>query len=100
MRTAAIRRLIRRRRRKDQPSVKIGSGYDIFLNTCDEKCAKVRVCRLFFLNTLSLGEDSFKRWTKECDTVNEDLRFDNSPTPDIENTPSALVPKYTTSHKK
>lgn len=50
----------------------------------------------FFLNTLSLGEDSFKRWTKESDTVNEDLRFDDSPILDIENTPSAaLVPKYT-----
>ncbi|CAG4936433.1 unnamed protein product [Parnassius apollo] len=42
-----------------------------------------------------LGEDSFKRWTKESDTVNEDLRFVDSPTLDIENTSSAaLVPKY------
>ncbi|CAH2090933.1 unnamed protein product [Euphydryas editha] len=60
------------------------------------QCTKVRVCRLFFLNTLSLGEDSFKCWTKESDTINEDLRFDDSPTLDIDNTSSAaLVPKYT-----
>ncbi|CAG5019360.1 unnamed protein product [Parnassius apollo] len=40
MKTAAVRRLIRCRRRKDQTSMKKGSGHDIFLNTCEEKCTK------------------------------------------------------------
>lgn len=69
---AAVRRGIRRRR-KNRVSQTKGSGHDIFLNKCDEKLTKVRVCRLFFLNTLSLGEDSFKRWTKESDTLPESV---------------------------
>lgn len=70
VKSAAVRRGIRRRRRSNsQVSTKKGSGHDIFFNKNDEKCSKVKVCRLFFLNTLSLGEDSFRRWTKESDIV-------------------------------
>ncbi|KAF2895103.1 hypothetical protein ILUMI_11074 [Ignelater luminosus] len=57
------RRKIRRRRKKlKQKQSKKNEGHDIFLTRSDSE--KLRVCRLFFINTLSLGEETFKRWVK------------------------------------
>ncbi|CAG9794569.1 unnamed protein product [Diatraea saccharalis] len=72
VKTLAVRRCIRRRRHSRHNTVgKKQSGHDIFINKMDAQCTKVRVCKLFFLNTLCIGEDSFRRWTKECDMVQE-----------------------------
>ncbi|KAH9632643.1 hypothetical protein HF086_008470 [Spodoptera exigua] len=70
----AVRRCIRRRRTSQQRSTsKKQSGHDIFINKLDAKCTRVRVCKLFFLNTLCIGEDSFRRWTREVDTFEENI---------------------------
>ncbi|KAF2904956.1 hypothetical protein ILUMI_01219, partial [Ignelater luminosus] len=56
-------RKIRRRRKKlKQKQSKKNKGHDIFLPRRDGD--KLRVCRLFFINTRSLREDTFKRWVK------------------------------------
>ncbi|CAH0716672.1 unnamed protein product, partial [Brenthis ino] len=74
IRAAAVRRCIRRRRKSQQNSTnKKQSGHDIFINKLDAKCTRVRVCKLFFLNTLCIGEDSFRRWTREVDTLEENV---------------------------
>lgn len=96
VKNACVRREIRRRR-KDQVSLKKRSGHDIFFNKSDGQYTKVRVCRLFFLNTLCLGEDSFRRWTKEVECV-EDPHKENSParsTEDPLETPGRVQVKYT-----
>lgn len=80
VRAAAVRRKIRRRR-KGSKSTKKGSGHDIFLSKDDKNYTKVKVCRLFFLHTLCIGEDSFRRWTKEFtlqNDVNKDSENDNN----------------------
>ncbi|KAF2883383.1 hypothetical protein ILUMI_22796 [Ignelater luminosus] len=56
-------RKIRKRIKKlEQKQSKKNEGHDIFLPRRDGE--KLRVCRLLFINTLSLGEDTFKRWVK------------------------------------
>lgn len=52
----------------EQKSPKKMEGHDIFLPR--ENGEKIRVCRVFFLNTFCLGEDTFKRWVKR-DVVNK-----------------------------
>lgn len=47
---------------EQQKGPKKMEGHDIFLPKEDGE--KVRVCRIFFLNTFCLGEDTFKRWVK------------------------------------
>lgn len=82
---SAVRRCIRRRRKSQRnPIGKKQSGHDIFINKMDANCTRVRVCKQFFLNTLCLGEDSFRRWTKEDDVVQE-----NSNEETFENTASS-----------
>lgn len=63
-------RAIRRRRKEFSNSVKRKKplGHDYFLTTNNGN--RLKVCRKMFLNTLSLGEDSLKRWTKQETTVN------------------------------
>ncbi|KAF2895299.1 hypothetical protein ILUMI_10873 [Ignelater luminosus] len=56
------RKICRRRKKLEQKQSKKNEGHDIFLLRRDSE--KLRVCRLFFINTLSLGEDTFKRWVK------------------------------------
>lgn len=59
------RKVVRRRKIiRDNLDVKKrkGAGHDIYFPKADG--FKVRVCRNFFINTLGIGEDTFKRWTK------------------------------------
>lgn len=59
----ATRRVRRRRQTiEEQEKRRKGEGYDIFMQNSDGE--KIRVCRKFFINTLCLGEDTFKRWVK------------------------------------
>ncbi|CAG9828328.1 unnamed protein product [Diabrotica balteata] len=65
-------RHIRRRRKKTENNakeLKKNVGHDIFLPRSNGE--KVKVCRLFFINTLNLGEDTFRRWVRrsEVDTA-------------------------------
>lgn len=73
IKASAVRRCIRRRRKSARTDLtKKHSGHDIFLSKLDANCTKVKVCRQFFLNTLCIGEDSFRRWTREADNIIED----------------------------
>lgn len=64
-------RPIRRRRKiiseAEDNNFKKSQGHDYFLKTICGK--RIKVCRLLFLNTLGLGEDSLKRWIKETDST-------------------------------
>lgn len=80
VKAAAVRRGIRRRRLRDSISSAKKSGHDIYFNRSDEGSTKVRVCRLFFLNTLAIGEDSFRRWTNESDMVSDVVCSDSPQT--------------------
>lgn len=61
-----ITRAIVRRRKStkinNDTSAKKNYARDIYLSLSDGQ--KYKVCRTFFLNTLCIGEDTFKRWTK------------------------------------
>lgn len=62
--SVCTRNVLRRRKTvtDDQENTKKNAGRDIYLGTANGE--RVRVCRTFFINTLGIGEDSFKRWTK------------------------------------
>lgn len=72
------------------------SGHDIFINKLDANCTRVRVCRQFFLNTLCIGEDCFRRWTKDDDIVND--HGDRTPprVPEPGCSSNISLPKYNT----
>lgn len=55
-------RKIRRRRKLEHKQKRKEEGHDIFISKADG--TKLRVCRTFFINTLDIGEDTFKRWVK------------------------------------
>lgn len=65
-------RAIRRRRKNvlDQVKHKKPLGHDYFLPKSNDN--RIKVCRKMFLNTLSLGEDSLKRWIKQ-ETIDSDF---------------------------
>lgn len=82
---------INRRRKSNSKAVtaqKKNLGHDIFLKKKDG--IKVRVCRQFFLGTLDLGEDTFKRWTKPLDEKLSDDDFDSAD--DLENIKTPVLP--------
>ncbi|CAG9817749.1 unnamed protein product [Phaedon cochleariae] len=61
-------RPVRRRRKmisEAEENFKKSQGHDYFLKTINGN--RIKVCRLLFINTLGLGEDSLKRWMKETD---------------------------------
>lgn len=58
----STRDIVRRRKSVEGRKLK-EEGHDILLEKCDG--IKVRVCRKFFINTLGIGEDTFKRWVKK-----------------------------------
>ncbi|CAH2004694.1 unnamed protein product [Acanthoscelides obtectus] len=60
---------VRRRRKDANNNSKKKEGHDIFLPKCNGE--RVRVCRRFFINTLDLGEDTFRRWVRRSDTFAE-----------------------------
>lgn len=61
----------RRKEREDKNNLlRKQEGHDIFLQKGDSQ--KLRVCRQFFINTLGLGEDTFKRWVKKDGSPNLD----------------------------
>lgn len=60
-------RAIKRRRKCTRITRMKLEGHDIFIqNKIGEN---VRVCRTMFLNTLCLGEDTYKRWVKNVDDI-------------------------------
>lgn len=99
IKTSAVRRCIRRRRKSQQTSLsKKQSGHDIYLNKSDANCTRVRVCRQFFLNTICIGEDSFRRWTRDTDNLNEEsTEQDNL---QLEATSSTVCPRRNSELKK
>lgn len=52
----------------------------------------MKVCRLFFLHTLCIGEDSFRRWTKEF-TLQNDVNKDSENANNLGNE-SGSISKY------
>jgi len=63
------RPIVKRRKINEQNKYVKSDGRDVRLQTLNGQCLKV--CRLFFLNTLNIGEDSFKRWTKKSTEFTE-----------------------------
>lgn len=69
----STRKITRRRTSisKNVSKLKKNIEYDFFLKKIDG--TKMQVCRNFFLSTLNLGEDTFKRWLKpaedNCDEI-------------------------------
>lgn len=59
------RSLRKQRKRDDGSNSRKETGFDIFVHKYDCQNTKLKVCRLFFLNTLDLGRDSFMRWVKD-----------------------------------
>lgn len=73
IKSSAIRRRIRRRRKvQARRTTKKQSGHDIYFNKMNADCTRVKVCQLLFFNTLCIGEDMFRRWTRWIDTVEGD----------------------------
>lgn len=62
------REIVRRRKLKKNKILKKKESKNISLPLGTEKR---KVCRHFFLSTLCLGEDSFKRWTKSYELVTD-----------------------------
>ncbi|KAJ2940829.1 hypothetical protein O0L34_g10080 [Tuta absoluta] len=70
IKASAIRREIKRRHKTSRQSIiKKKTGHDF--NLC-----QIRVCKKFYLNTLCIGEDSLRRWTREADRVFDDNATD------------------------
>ena len=67
-----------KRRRKDIISSRKQASHDCFLS--NDAGQKVRVCQTFFLSTLCIGKDSFKRWVKDNDPPDS---TDNSADSDV-----------------
>lgn len=67
-------------------------SFDIFVPKSDCQNTKVKVCRLFFLNTLDLGRDTFLRWVKDIPAMAHDM---NSPFTIAQN--QSVVPTRNTS---
>lgn len=78
-------RKIRRRRKRTEENrentFRKNEGHDIFLPRSNGE--RVKVCRLFFINTFNLGADTFKRWTKRSES--EEIA-DNEGTTEMNNT--------------
>lgn len=79
------KRSIKRRRKeileRKTTNVKKKKGHDYFLTS--QNGERRKVCRVFFLNTLNLGEDSMKRW---IESENDENYSDfHSSSEDIEN---------------
>lgn len=72
-------RPVRRRRKiisESEENFKKSQGHDYFLKTISGN--RIKVCRLLFVNTLGLGEDSLKRWIKETDSNSSTSNSDTS----------------------
>lgn len=68
-------RSLRKKRKRDNlvsTTSRKQVGFDIFMPKFDCQNAKVKVCRLFFLNTLDLGRDTFLRWVKDMPAMDHD----------------------------
>lgn len=63
-------REIKRRRKGNNTQQKKNEGHDIYLPK--DNGEKVIVCRRFFISTLNLGEDTFKRWVRNVQEINTD----------------------------
>lgn len=57
---------------------------------------QLKVCRKMFLNTLSIGEDCFKRWTKKINNISNSNSSESEHDPEpISLSPSPRVLKKT-----
>jgi hypothetical protein len=77
------RPIVKRRKINEQNKYVKSDSRDVRLQTLNGQCLKV--CRLFFLNTLNIDEDSFKGWTKKSAEFTE---------PDIEAEPAPSSRKF------
>lgn len=67
------RSLRKTRKRDNSITSRKQVGFDIFVPKSDCQNTKVKVCRLFFLNTLDLGRDTFLRWVKDMPAMAHDM---------------------------
>lgn len=82
------------RERDGEEVLKKSVGHDYFLVTVSGQ--RLKVCRVLFLNTLSLGEDTLKRWTKpdvHSNTSASDESIIVSPKRKLEENPNLSVTK-------
>lgn len=66
------RNLRRQRKRDNRLTSRKQTGFDIYVPKSDCQNSRVKVCRLFFLNTFDVGRDTFLRWVKETPAIVQD----------------------------
>lgn len=76
------------RRRKISKSDKVRKIESRDIRLCLTNGRQLKVCRKMFLNTLSIGEDCFKRWTKKINNISNS----NSSESEHDHEPISLTP--------